>query len=296
MPDHDELLALLDLDCPWPGHLVGGQPPASMLDKVYGGQLLAQALVAMTRTVDLDRRAHAVQGTFFHPGNHVDALHYDVEKLRDGRSFSVRSVVASQDSRELLRATASFQVPEPGLAHSPAAPPAPPPDDLPSLADVIRDHSELDDAPWRREWPGVDVRYVDALLDSPDPTGPGRQQVWMKVRRTLPDDPVLHHQVLTYLSDLTLVNASLVPHGILVGAPELPRATLNHTVWLHEDVRADEWFLVDQTSPWAGGARGFSRAEVFQDGRHVASYAQEGLIRPRGDLRKRLLGDEADAS
>lgn len=288
MPDHDQLLDLLDLDCPWPGHYVGGQSPSAMLEKVYGGQLIAQALVAMTRTVDPGRRAHSIQGTFFSPGNHEDALHYDVTKLRDGRSFSARSVVASQDSRELLHATASFQAPEPGLTHAPPPPSAPAPEGLPSLADAIRDHSELDETPWRVEWPGVDVRYNDAVLRSPDPSGPGRQQVWMKVRRTLPDDPVLHHQVLTYLSDLTLVNASLVPHGILIGAPELPRATLNHSVWLHEDLRADEWFLVEQTSPWAGGARGFIRAEVFQDGRHVASYAQEGLIRPHGQLRSRL--------
>lgn len=289
MPDHDQLLQLLDLDCPWPSHLVGGQPSSSILDKVYGGQLFAQSLVAMTRTVDAERRAHSLQVACFSPGDHSLPIHFDVDKLRDGRSFSVRSVVASQDGRDLLRATASFQVPEPGLTHSAPLPDAPAPEGQPSLADAIRDHSELDDAPWHTEWPGVDVRYVESHLATTPPEGPGKQQVWMRVRDRLPDDPVLHHQVLTYLSDLTFINASLVPHGIMMGAPELPRATLNHTVWLHDDVRADEWMLFDQTSPWAGNARGLSRAEVFShDGRHVASLAQEGLIRPHGALRERL--------
>ena len=295
MPDRDQLLDLLDLKCPWPGHLVGNQPTSSRLAKVYGGQLFAQALVAMTRTVDAGRPVHSIQATFFSPAHHDEPLHYDVTKLRDGRSFSVRSVVASQDGHELLRGTASFQPPEPGLHHAAAAPATPDPEGLPSLADVVRDHSDLDDTLWRTEWPGIEIRYVDTLLERVDRNGPARQQLWIRVTDALPDAPAIHQQVLAYLSDQALINAAVLPHGLVMGAPQLPRATLNHSVWFHDAVRTDEWLLVDQTSPWAGGARGFTRAEVFQGGRHVASFAQEGLIRPHGELRQRLLG-EADAS
>jgi acyl-CoA thioesterase-2 len=289
MPNSTELMALLHLEELGGNCYSGGQPRESSLDKVYGGQLFGQALVAAQRTVDPGRSAHSVQAFCLEPGDHGSPVRYQVECLRDGRSFSARSVLATQEDRLLMRCTASFQPHEPGLAHAAAMPDVPPPAALPTIQDTIREFSELPDEPWRREWSGLDIRYVVTEQTGRRGPGPGIQQIWIRVQGRLPDDPVVHRQVLTYLSDITLLSASLIPHGLVVGAPDLPRATLSHTVWLHDDVRADEWLLVDQRSPWAGGARGLTFAEVFTaDGVHVASYAQEGLVRPRGGLRERL--------
>jgi acyl-CoA thioesterase-2 len=289
MPSASEIVDLLDLSQVGTGRFIGGHPAASLLAKVYGGQLFGQALVAAARTVDESRPAHCLQATCLEPGTHADPVRYDVQKLRDGRSFSTRAVRASQGDREVLSLTASFQPCEPGLSHQAQMPPAPRPEDLPPLHDVMAAASTLSGEEWRDEWEGLDIRYVaDNLVGAPGRL-PAVQQMWVRVKETLPEDSALHRHVLAYLSDLTLLSASLLPHGFVFGAADLPRATLNHSVWFHADARADEWLLVDQRSPWAGGARGLSFASVFtEDGRHVASLAQEGLIRPRGELRRRL--------
>jgi acyl-CoA thioesterase-2 len=149
--------------------------------------------------------------------------------------------------------------------------------------------SALSAEEWRQEWAGLDLRYIPDNLRSASGRGTGVQQLWVRVKQTLPDDPALHQHTLAYLSDLTLLSTSLLPHGIVFGAPDLPRATLNHSVWFHAPARADEWLFVDQHSPWAGGARGLSFASVYTvDGQLVASLAQEGLIRPLGEMRQRL--------
>jgi acyl-CoA thioesterase-2 len=216
-------------------------------------------------------------------------VRYEVDEVRDGRSFSTRAVRAFQGDREVLVLLASFQPREPGLSHHGQMPAAPRPEHVPAVHDVMDVASTLSGKEWQAEWQGLDLRYVADNLDGARGRTPAVQQVWVRVKRALPDDPALHRHVLAYLSDLTLLSASLLPHGLLFGDPELPRATLNHNVWFHADARADEWLLFDQRSPWAGGARGLSFASIFtQDGRHVASLAQEGLIRPRGELRRRL--------
>lgn len=282
----EQLLTLEPLDA---DRFIGDQPAASTLDKVYGGQLFGQSLAAAQMTVDPARHAHSLQAFCVEAGAHGRPVQYQVERLRDGRSFSARSVTATQDGRFLMRAAVSFHVAEPGLTHVIRLPDVPPPEELPTLQDAIRDYSSLADDSWRREWAGLDLRYNPQHLLTRERPRPGVQQVWMRVRAALPDDPALHRRVLTYLSDLTLLNTSLVPHGILIGAPELPRATLNHTVWLHTDLRTDDWLLFDQRSSWAGAARGHSSAHVFtREGQHVASLAQEGLIRPLGELRHQL--------
>jgi len=282
-----EITALLDLQDVGDDSFRGSQRTESILDKTYGGQLFAQSLAAAARTVDPQCQVHAIQVACLEAGRHDQPLDFTVRRNRDGRSFASRTVEASQQGRVLLHLHASFQISEQGLHHAPAMPAAPDPDGLPDLFDMMREHSALPHAAWRREWEGIDLRYVPESLERSRREQQGRQQVWIRVGDRLPDDPALHRQVLAYLSDITLLNASLLPHGFLIGAPDLPRATLNHTIWFHEDGRADEWLLVDQHSPWAGGARGLSFADVFSaDGRHVASYAQEGLIRPRGDLRR----------
>jgi acyl-CoA thioesterase-2 len=289
MPNASEIVKLLDLSQVGPGHFVGDHPEMSLLTKVFGGQLVGQALVAAARTVDESRPAHSLQATFLEPGFHGDPVRYDVEAVRDGRSFSTRAVRAFQGDREVLSVTASFQPREPGLVHQVPMPAAPRPDDVPPLYELMDTASTLSGEDWRAEWVGVEMRYVAHNLDGAHGRIPAVQQLWIRVTQALPDDPALHRHVLAYLSDLTLLSTSLLPHGLLLGAPELPRATLNHSVWFHADARADEWLLFDQRSPWAGGARGLSFASIFtEDGQHVASLAQEGLIRPRGEMRQRL--------
>lgn len=289
MPTTAEILSLLSLDPVAEDHFLGGQPETSILDKVYGGQLFAQALQAATATAPPDRRAHVLQASCLEPGHHGAPVDYAVERVRDGRSFSLRAVTATQQDRPLLRALVSFHVPEPGLTHR-ADPPLDraDPASLPPFQAVIRDHSDLDDHPWWGEWEGIDIRYDPAHIEPSRGSDRGRQALWMRTADPLPDDEATHRLVFAYLSDLGILSSSLLPHGMVLGAPLLPRATLNHTIWLHAPARADEWLLFEQSSPWAGDARGFGRAEVYdRDGRLIASLAQEGLIRPRGELRER---------
>jgi acyl-CoA thioesterase-2 len=184
---------------------------------------------------------------------------------------------------------ASFQPHELGLAHQLQMPPAKSPEVVPTVHDVMRKASSLPADEWRQEWAGLDLRYIPENLSNASSRATGVQQLWVRVKQTLPDDPGLHQHTLAYLSDLTLLSTSLLPHGIVFGAPDLPRATLNHSVWFHAPARADEWLFVDQHSPWAGGARGLSFGSVYTaDGRLVASLAQEGLIRPLGEMRRQL--------
>jgi acyl-CoA thioesterase-2 len=289
MPTVSEIVELLDLGQVDTCHFVGGHPDDSQLAKVFGGQLFGQALVAAARTVDESRPAHWLQATCLEPGLHGTPVRYEVEQVRDGRSFSTRAVHAFQADRQVLSLLASFQPREPGLSHQVPMPTAPRPETVPPLDTVMDSVSTLSGEEWRAEWQGLDLRYVAENLDGAHGRSPAVQQMWVRVNGALPDDAALHRHVLAYLSDLTLLSASLLPHGLVFGAPELPRATLNHSVWFHADARADEWLLFDQRSPWAGGARGLSFASVFTaDGRHVASLAQEGLIRPRGEMRLRL--------
>lgn len=279
----------------------GPQPPGSFLAKVYGGQLFGQSLAAMARTVSPDRIPHVLQISCFAAGEHHVPITYEVDRLRDGRSFSVRATDASQSGRDLVHASASFHVREPGLHHGAPTPPAPVPETQTLLGDIIRDHSDMDATPWYAEWPGLEVRYVEGLIDENGPGRPARQQVWMRLRdpaapeAPLPDDPTLHRILLAYLSDLTFIGTSLLPYGFVIGTSDLPRSTLNHSIWFHDDVRVDEWILFDQWSNWAGGARALVQAEVHNQGRHVATLAQEGLIRPLGPLREQFQLDRTES-
>ena len=286
-----EIAALLDLERLADNQFEGRHPRCTLLEKTYGGQLLGQALVAAARTVKDLRPAHSLHGLFLTAGNNEAPVSYEVERVRDGRSFSMRAVIARQAGREILRLTASFQPREHGLAHQVGMPVVPSPEDVPALPDVMRDASDLPHQDWRTEWTALDLRYVPDNIPATarQRRAPGVQQLWVRVNGRLPDDPDLHRHVIAYLSDLTLLSTSLLPHGMMLGSADLPRATLNHSLWFHQDARADEWLLIDQRSPWAGGARGLSHASVYTEaGVHVASFAQEGLIRPLGKLRSRL--------
>lgn len=291
MPTSAEIVRVLNLKQSSTDVFTGSSPRQTTLSKLYGGHLFGQALAAAARTVAPGRPAHVFQAFCLAPGSTTEPIRYQVDRVRDGRSFSARAVSATQGEREVLRAMVSFHVPEPGFEHASPMPSVPGPEELPSFQDVIRDHSHLPDEPWRAEWEGLELRYVDGGLATPRSDQPGHQQFWIRACDEVPDDPQLHGQILTYLSDIGLINTALLPHGIVMGTPELPRATLTHSVWLHAPFRADEWLLVDQHSPRATGARGLARAEVFTiPGTHVATYTQEGLIRPGGSLRDRLVG------
>lgn len=278
-----ELIDLLDLEVIEDNLFRGRQPDTSM-QRVFGGQVAAHSLVAATRTVDPALIVHSLHSYFLRPGDTSVPIVYDVDSVRDGRSFSTRRVLARQHGRPIYGMTASFQRPEEGLEHQDVMPDTPAPEDCPDLLRAARP----DDDPemWQREWSALDIRWAgDSRPGGPladDPKHPARARLWMRVNGTLSDDPLLHQAVFTYASDMTLLGASLVPHRIYISSAQMQAASLDHTIWFHRPFRADEWFLYDQTSPSASGGRGLSIARTYtQDGRLVATVAQEGLIRLR---------------
>lgn len=279
-----ELLELLDLET-IDLNLFRGTQPDTIMQRVFGGQVAAQALVAGTRTVDPERQVHSLHSYFLLPGDTAVPIVYDVERIRDGGSFSTRRIVARQHGRVIYFMTASFQTPEDGLEHQDVMPEVPRPDDCVEMADLFRRRAPEHAERWTREWSALALRYVgDSGPDgglSPE-EHPARARLWIRVNGRLGDDPLLHRAVFTYASDLTLLGSALVPHGVHVAHPRMQSASLDHTVWFHRPFRADEWLLYDQVSPSASGGRGVGFGRVFaQDGRLVASVAQEGLIRHR---------------
>jgi acyl-CoA thioesterase-2 len=248
--------------------------------RVYGGQVLGQTLIAASRTVDGDRPVHSMHGYFLRPGDASAPIEFTVERLRDGRSFSARRVHALQDGRPILSMIASFQDSDEGYDHQDEMPDVPGPDELPTTADLLGhiDH------PAARYWSyarPIDVRHVQApVYLQADPERRASQAVWMRTVAPLPDDAVLHRAVLGYASDYTLLESVLRRHGrtwASIGAT----ASLDHAMWWHRPVRADEWILYTQASPSSQGGRGLGAGRMFtQDGRLVATVAQEGMVRP----------------
>ncbi len=289
-----DLLALLELE-QLEVDLYRGRQPDTALQRVFGGQVAAQALRAACHTVHEDRAVHSLHSYFLRPGDTAVPIVYDVERIRDGRSFSTRRVMARQHGKPIYYLTASFQLDEPGFEHQDELPAAPPPEDCPTLGDVVRKMSGRDDdRSWEREWAALDVRYAgDSRVGGELPAGsePARAQIWIRAAGKMPADPVTNTCVLAYASDLTLLGVSLVPHEVVISSRELRPASLDHSMWFHRPFRADEWMLYDQHSPSASGGRGFAIGRVFsRDGTLIASVAQEGLIRPVGSLRSRLTG------
>lgn len=276
--DADELLDLLDLETIDDNLFRGSQQPSNLL-RVFGGQVAAQALVAADRTVDDSYVVHSLHSYFLQPGDTKARIVYDVERLRDGRSFATRRVLARQHGRPIFALTADFHRPEPGRDHQDLMPEVPAPEDCIDPQALIRGR----DGEFN-EWDAVDFRYIGSSHDllPPDPERPGRQRFWLKVAGQLPDGPpLLHTAAFTWLSDMTVMGAALAPHGLRLGGPHTLVASLDHTVWFHHPLRADEWLLYDQVSPAASGARGLVTARVFsRDGVLVASVAQEALLRP----------------
>ncbi|MDQ1628726.1 MAG: acyl-CoA thioesterase [Actinomycetota bacterium] len=281
----DELVALLDLETLEDG-LYRGRQPETSLQRVFGGQVAGQALVAALRTVEPARLVHSLHAYFLRPGDTAVPILYDVERTRDGRSFSTRRVVARQHGRSIFYMSVSCQLPEEGLDHQDPMPEVTPVQDCPQLGDVLAALTKRPREHWDREWAALDVRYAGDSREGgglQDPEHPAVARVWLKASGALPDDPQLHAAVFAYASDLTLLSASVIPHGTYIGDPRLQPASLDHAMWFHRPFRADEWLLYDQVSPSAYGGRGFATGRLFAaDGRLVASVVQEGLVRLRG--------------
>ena len=281
-----DLLAILDLEV-LEQNLFRGRSPQVGWQRVFGGQVIGQALVAASRTVE-GRSPHSLHGYFLLPGDPKIPIIYDVERIRDGRSFTTRRVKAIQHGQPIFTLSASFHIDEPGLSHQMAMPDVPKPDQLPSESDIRERVMPLMPDPVRayfeRERP-IELRPVEfkryMTRDGLDPYF----NVWIRATGTLPEDPAIHQAVLAYASDMTLLDSTLVAHGRTVFEREIQAASLDHALWFHRPFRADEWLLYAQDSPFAGGARGFARGSIFtSDGVLVASVAQEGLIRHRPDL------------
>jgi acyl-CoA thioesterase-2 len=278
----DELVELLDLEVIEDG-LFRGRQPYTSLQRVFGGQVLGQALAAGHRTVPTARAVHSLHAYFLRPGDPAVPLIYDVQNLRDGRSFSARRVAARQHGQPIFFLSASFHAAEPGPDHQDLAPRTARPETLPTLGSYTEERApyslDLD-----REWAALDVRHAGASYpgsDLLDPVHPAVTRIWMRASGRLPDDPVLHTCVLAYMSDLTLLSASLVPHAQESSGVQIQRASLDHAMWFHRPFRADEWLLYDQVSPSASGARGLSIGRIFDEGGTlVATAVQEGLVRP----------------
>ncbi len=278
------LLEVLDLER-LEVNLFRGISPQNGWQRVYGGQVLGQALMAAGRTVDEPRTVHSLHGYFLLGGDPAHPIIYEVERIRDGGSFTTRRVKAIQHGRAIFAMSASFQKDEEGYEHAVSMPDVPPPEALPSAAERV---AELIDALpedmrnyWLRENP-IELRPVDvSRYLSRDPRPPV-QNIWLRATGALPDDPRLHQCVLAYASDFTLLDTALIAYGKLLFDRDIQLASLDHALWIHRPFRVDDWLLYAQDSPSGSGARGFCRGSFFtRDGRLVASTAQEGLIRKR---------------
>ncbi|GGA49859.1 MULTISPECIES: acyl-CoA thioesterase [Sphingomonas] len=253
--------------------------------RVFGGQVLAQALQAAQRSADADKAAHSLHAYFMRPGAGAHPIIYRVVRDFDGKSFATRRVIATQKGVPILTLTCSLQRPEAGLAHQDIMPDVPAPEALKSDLEIRIEHADHIPESFRANFMRprmIESRPVNARnWFSPEKQDP-HQVNWFRVVAPVADDAALHRAILTYASDMSLLGTATLPHGVNWMTHNLQSASLDHTVWLHEDFRADDWLLYVCDSPWAGHARGFNRGKIFaRDGRLVASVAQEGLMRLR---------------
>jgi acyl-CoA thioesterase II len=278
-----DLLAILDLE-QLEINLFRGRSPQVGWQRVFGGQVIGQALVAACRTVD-GREPHSLHAYFLLGGDPKVPIIYEVDRIRDGRSFTTRRVIAIQHGQPIFSMSVSFHLKEEGYDHAFAMPQVPGPEALPSEAEIKANVMPMMPDPVRayyeRERP-IELRPVEyRRYLSREPMEP-KFNVWIRTTGRLPDDPAIHQCVLAYASDMTLLDSALIAHGRTVFERSIQAASLDHALWFHRPFRADEWLLYAQDSPSASGARGFSRGLIFgRDGTLVASVAQEGLVRDR---------------
>ena len=254
--------------------------------KLFGGQVIGQALSAAAQTQN-ERAAHSIHAYFIRPGDANYPIEYDVENVRDGRSFSVRRVVASQFGKPILALTGSFQVAESGMENQVAMPNVPGPDVLEPELKIYREHANEIPEKIRSQFTAdrpIEYRIVEAQNPFRPRHGIAKRHMWIRSTAKLPDNPLIHQSMLAYTSDYGFLETALMPHGISIAHPGLTIASLDHAIWFHRPFRLDEWLLYVADSPTSGGARGFVRGQIFdQKGSLVASTAQEGLIRVKGD-------------
>jgi len=279
----DELLEQLELEAMGDDVFLGQSQDLGW-GRVYGGQVLGQALSAAERTVDSARLAHSLHGYFLRPGDPDQPIEYRVERTRDGRSFTTRRIRAEQGGRPIFFMAASFQTPETGLEHQDAMPDVPGPEGLMSYSDLIHKFADLlpkGMSDWAMlEFP-IEMRPVKPFDPvNPTPSEPVHH-VWFRAESELPNSPALHRYLLAYASDFVLLDTALLPHGRSYWQKTVRMASIDHSMWFHHDLRMDDWLLYAMDSPSAAGARGLVRGQFFdRRGVLVASVAQEGLMRP----------------
>ena len=282
----DQLLATLDLE-KLEENLFRGSSPQVGWQRVFGGQVIAQALMAAQRTVADDRFVHSLHAYFIRPGDPSVPIVYQVDRIRDGSSFATRWIVAIQHGHPIFSMSASFQVEEGGLDHQVPMPPVTPPEKL--MGEKEFKELFLAQAPevvrkyWSQDRP-IEIRPVSLVhyltKDKLEP----RQDIWGRAGGAVPADRHYQACILAYLSDMTLLDTSLYPHGTSIFNPKLQVASLDHAMWFHRPCTMDDWLLYTQDSPSSSGARGMTRGGLYtRSGTLVASVAQEGLIRKRAD-------------
>ena len=275
----DDLVDILDLES-IEVNIFRGRSPDEQRQRVFGGQVAGQALVAAGRTVEPDRHVHSLHAYFLRPGDPNVPIVYEVDRIRDGRSFTTRRVVAIQHGKPIFNLSSSFQVVEEGLDHQAPMPDSPDPATLPTFQERMEPYKDrLGD--WFFRPRPIDTRFVS---DPPRARGEGkrepRQQVWMRADGTLPDDALLHVCVAAYASDMTLLDSIFLAHDITWDDPHVMGASLDHAMWFHRPFRADGWMLYDQESPSAHGSRGLGTGNIFTaDGVLAVTVVQEGLVR-----------------
>jgi acyl-CoA thioesterase II len=280
-----DLLNVLDLER-LEVNLFRGRSPPTDRQRVYGGQVIGQALVAACRTVEVNGRPpHSLHAYFMLGGDPKVPIIYEVDRIRDGKSFTTRRVVAIQHGEEIFTMAVSFHRDEPGLSHQATMPDVPTPEALANAADARERLLPMMPEPVRRYYERarpIDLRPVELERYLGKKLDGGRFHVWMRATGKLPDDPAIHQCVLAYASDMMLLDSAMIPHGRTLFEKTIMAASLDHALWFHRPFRADDWLLYAHDSPNMSGARGFARGLIFaSDGTLVASVAQEGLVRER---------------
>lgn len=279
----EALLEVLDLDA-LGGDRFRGDSVNKHWRRVYGGQVIAQALVAAFRTVE-SRIAHSLHGYFVRMGNPNVPIDYTVTRVRDGRGFTTRSVVATQGEEAIFTMAMSFHKGEPGLDHQSTLPSVATPEDLPDEAELERQLTEKYGADAKKligSLPPIEFRPIEIERFLQQGVRPVAQDVWMRIASPLPDDAILHQVLIAYVSDYSLIDTALVGHGRAINDPSLQVASLDHALWFHRPGRADAWMLYSQDSPSASSGRALCRGSIFsREGVLLASAAQEGLLREK---------------
>lgn len=277
------LLSILDLE-KIEENIFRGVSMQTPWNRVFGGQVIGQALVAASRTVE-NRRPHSMHAYFLLEGDASAPILYDVERIRDGGSFTTRRVVAIQHGRPIFFTSVSFQIEEEGFSHQFPMPDVPAPENLPGEKELMAGHRDRLPPAMQAYFAlprPIELKPVDLEAYLGRAPQEARRAIWIRAAGTLPDDPRIHQCVLGYASDMTLLDTALVPHGTSIFSKDILAASLDHALWLHRPFRADDWLLYVQDSPFSGNGRGFTRGLIYsRSGDLVASVAQEGLIRIR---------------